>query len=71
MERDLTRVSEPWDGIRPSEIRDHTKESRHAEDEKQGGAYCSVLLQKRGVNGPQPLLPFGAIVIFEFHDASV
>ena len=73
MERDLTRVSEPWNGIRPSEMRDHTDESRHAEDddEKQGGAYCSVLLQKRGVNGPQPPLPFGAIVIFEFDDASV
>jgi len=54
-------------------MRDHTDESRHAEDddEKQGGAYCSVLLQKRGVNGPQPPLPFGAIVIFEFDDASV
>jgi hypothetical protein len=38
---------------------------------KKGGAYCFVLLQKWGVNSPQPLLPFGAIVIFEFHDASV
>jgi hypothetical protein len=41
-------VSEPWNGIRPGEIDDHTDESRHAEDddEKQGGAYCFVFLQK-------------------------
>jgi hypothetical protein len=71
MERDLARVSEPWNAIRPDEIADYPSESRHAEDGEgeQGGADCSVLLQERSVDGLQPLLHVGPMAMFEFHGA--
>jgi hypothetical protein len=45
MERDLARVSEPWNAIRRDEIADDPGESRHAEDDngEQGGAHGSIL----------------------------
>ena len=69
MERELVRVSEPWNGMRPGKIADYTGKSCHAEEDdgEQGGADEPVLLQQRGAGGVQPLLPFGQTAIFEFH----
>jgi hypothetical protein len=63
-----SRMSEPWNGIRPDEIADYSDESRHTEDggREQGGAHGSILLQEPSVDGLQPLLHVGPIAILSF-----